>query len=126
MPGEGLPAAEEGGYRQEREKCVNCRNGGKPIAAVWWRVSTDDQREKLSPETQVNAAIGVLEAQGYTVPPDLHHRYGLGFLELLDAPQFKTLNEWVTTKAVHAVGVYNRDVCQGTGARAYFFAMMQE
>ena len=104
--------------------CVSCADGGKHIAAVWWRVSTDDQREKLSPETQVCAAVAVLESQGYMVPSEYIIGTDGASLELLEAPQFKTLMGWVALKQMHAVGVYNRDRLPGKpGARAYFFAM---
>ena len=41
---------------------------GKP-AAIWWRVSTDDQRE-ISPDTQIGEALALAEQEGYNVSPE--------------------------------------------------------
>ena len=38
-------------------------------AAIWWRVSTDDQRE-ISPDTQIGEAMALAEQEGYNVPPE--------------------------------------------------------
>ena len=38
-------------------------------AAIWWRVSTDDQRE-ISPDTQTGEALALAEQEGYSVPPE--------------------------------------------------------
>lgn len=38
-------------------------------AAIWWRVSTDDQRE-ISPETQVRESKAMAEREGYVVDPE--------------------------------------------------------
>ena len=38
-------------------------------AAIWWRVSTDDQRE-ISPDTQTGEALALAEQEGYNVPPE--------------------------------------------------------
>ena len=36
-------------------------------AAIWWRVSTDDQQE-ISSDTQIGEALA--EQEGYNVPPE--------------------------------------------------------
>ncbi len=54
--------------------CDGCKNGGKPMAALFIRVSTPVQKE-LSPETQLEAKPW-LEEQGYQVP----ERYILNFV----------------------------------------------
>jgi hypothetical protein len=33
-------------------------------AAVWWRVSTDTQKE-ISPDTQINEAMALAQTEGY-------------------------------------------------------------
>jgi len=40
-------------------------------AAIWWRVSTDEQRE-ISPVTQTGEALALAlaEQEGYSVPPE--------------------------------------------------------
>ena len=43
--------------------------GSQSSAAVWWRVSTDDQRE-TSPDTQVRAALELARREGYEVPEE--------------------------------------------------------
>ena len=37
-------------------------------AAIWWRVSTDEQRE-ISPDTQIAEALTLAEGEGFQVPP---------------------------------------------------------
>ena len=38
-------------------------------AAIWWRVSTDDQKE-ISPDAQTSAALALAEQEGCLVPPE--------------------------------------------------------
>ena len=46
-------------------------NGGSKVdrktACVWWRVSTEDQRE-ISPETQTREALALAKSDGFHVP----------------------------------------------------------
>ena len=39
------------------------------IAAIWWRVSTDDQLE-MSPDTQIGEALAMAQGEDYTVPKE--------------------------------------------------------
>jgi hypothetical protein len=49
--------------------CESCRNGGKPLAAVWWRVSTEDQKT-ISPATQRTQALALAKGGDFQVPED--------------------------------------------------------
>ena len=93
--------------------CESCRNGGEPLAAVWWRVSTEDQRERISPDTQVDAARTILEMQGYLVFPSRIIGTDWASLQLLDCPEFNTLIESAAAREIHAIAVYDRDRLPG-------------
>ena len=62
----------------------------KGIAAIWCRVSTHDQRE-LSLESQEVAVRRILEAEGYTVPPQYILQVDWTSLDLMACPQFQLL-----------------------------------
>ena len=70
--------------------CMNCKNGGKPIAAVWWRVSTVGQLD-LSPETQIRESRELAKSEGYEV----HEDYIIGAdwpsLNTMECPEMQTL-----------------------------------
>ena len=54
-------------------------------AAIWWRVSTDDQKE-VSPDTQTGAARALAEQEGYTVPPEYEIGCDWGSLSVWESP----------------------------------------
>ncbi len=58
-------------------------------AAIWWRVSTDDQSE-MSPDTQVQAALALAGQEGYQVAPE--HIVGTDWasLEVWNSPPMST------------------------------------
>ena len=80
----------------------------KSDAAVWWRVSTDDQRE-TSPETQTREALAFAETEGYNVPQE----YVLGTdwhsLSVWESPPMEQLNELIRSEAVKAIFMYDAD-----------------
>ena len=78
------------------------------VAAIWARVSTQDQRE-LSLDGQVERVRVKLEDLGYQVPPDMIFRTDWTSLDLYSCPQFQQLQQWVKTKQITALGVLDRD-----------------
>ena len=85
-------------------------------AAIWWRVSTDDQRE-MSPDTQVQGALALAGQEGYQVAPE--HIVGTDWssLEVWNSPPMSQLNELITSGIVGAVFMYHSDRLPSTEPR---------
>ena len=99
--------------------CSSCESGGKPIAAVWWRVSTQSQTE-TSPDTQIEEAKLLLESKGYQIDDDRIIGADWHSLSILECPQMETLLSWVRHSKVHAIGLYHGDRLAGNpGQKAY-------
>ena len=95
-------------------------------AAIWWRISTDDQRE-ISPNTQIREALALAEQEGYQVPP--HHIVGTDWasLEVWHSPPMSKLKELVTGGIVDAVFMYHSDRLPSKPAhRLAFRALCEE
>ena len=77
-------------------------------ALVWWRVSTEDQKE-ISPETQIKEATALAKREGYEVLPE----YVLGTdwqsLSVWSSPAMEQLKELVLRRAVKAIFMYDAD-----------------
>ena len=77
-------------------------------AAIWWRVSTDDQKE-ISPETQINEARVLAIEEGletpeiYVIGTDWHS------LSVWDSPAMLQLRSLITQGAISAVVMYDAD-----------------
>lgn len=77
-------------------------------AAIWWRVSTDDQKE-ISPETQINEARALAIEEGletpeiYVIGTDWHS------LSVWDSPAMLQLRSLITQGAISAVVMYDAD-----------------
>ena len=91
-----------------------------PLAAIWCRVSTHDQRE-LSLDSQEAAVRRVLEAQGYVVPDWAVLRADWTSLDLMACPEFATLRQWIAGRSVQAAGVLDRDRLQAQGLQRLIF-----
>ena len=92
----------------------------KGIAAIWCRVSTHDQRE-LSLDSQEIAVRRILEAEGYTVPPQYILKVDWTSLDLMACPQFQLLRQWITEGEVQAAGTLDRDRLQAQGLQRLLF-----
>ena len=92
----------------------------KGIAAIWCRVSTHDQRE-LSLDSQEITVRRILEAEGYTVPPQYVFKVDWTSLDLMACPQFQLLRQWITNGQVQAVGTLDRDRLQAQGLQRLLF-----
>ncbi len=92
----------------------------KGIAAIWCRVSTHDQRE-LSLESQEIAVRRILEAEGYSVPPQYILKVDWTSLDLMACPQFQLLRQWITEGKVQAAGTLDRDRLQAQGLQRLLF-----
>ena len=77
-------------------------------AAIWWRVSTDDQKE-ISPETQINAARALAIEEGLETP----EKYIIGTdwhsLSVWDSPAMLQLRGLIAQGAISAVVMYDAD-----------------
>ena len=93
--------------------CVNCKSGGKPIAALVARVSTLGQTE-LSLDSQEAEVRPWLKGQGYEVPDEYVLKFHWTSQELLDCPHIERLLEWVRKGEIHAVGAYHEDRLAGS------------
>ena len=106
--------------------CKSCANGGKPLAAVWARVSTHDQRE-MSLDSQESGVQNRLMALGYEVPPEYVFRVDWTSLDLAACPDFQRLRRLVANGDIHAFGVLDRDRLQAQGLpRLVFLSECQE
>ena len=80
----------------------------KGKAAVWWRVSTDDQRE-TSPETQIQAALELARQEGYDVPGENILGTDWQSLTVWDSPPMEQLKDLIRERKIQAVFVYDPD-----------------
>lgn len=78
------------------------------LAVVWWRVSTDDQRE-TSPETQMKEAKELAEQEGYEVPEEFILGTDWESLSVWDSPPMERLKEIVRSGSIQAVFMYDGD-----------------
>ena len=77
-------------------------------AAIWWRVSTDDQRE-ISPDTQTGEALALAEQEGYSVPPENVIGTDWSSLSVWDSPTMGQLKALVLGRAITAIFMYDAD-----------------
>lgn len=90
------------------------------IAAIWCRVSTQDQRE-LSLDSQEIAVRKTLEGQGYLVPPELVLKVDWSSLDLMSCPEFQQLRRWISDGSIQAIGTLDRDRLQAQGLQRLIF-----
>jgi site-specific DNA recombinase len=77
-------------------------------AAIWWRVSTEGQRE-ISPETQTNEARDMAHQGGYEVPQEYIIGTDWHSLSVWDSPAMNQLKELIRDRAINAVFMYDAD-----------------
>ena len=77
-------------------------------AAVWWRISTDDQKE-ISPDTQTGAALALAGQEGYDVAPENIIGTDWGSLSVWDSPPMDKLKSLIRSRAIEAVFMYDAD-----------------
>ena len=77
-------------------------------AAIWWRVSTDDQRE-ISPDTQTGEALALAEQEGYSVPPENVIGTDWSSLSVWNSPTMGQLKALVLGRAINAIFMYDAD-----------------
>lgn len=86
----------------------------RKVAAIWCRVSTQDQRE-LSLDSQDVAVRKALKDQGYDTSAEYVLKVDWSSLDLMSCPEFQQLRRWVADGNIHAVGTLDRDRLQGPG-----------
>jgi len=77
-------------------------------AAIWWRVSTDEQRE-ISPDTQTGEALALAEQEGYSVPPENVIGTDWSSLSVWNSPTMGQLKALVLGRAINAIFMYDAD-----------------
>lgn len=74
-------------------------------AAIWWRVSTDDQRE-IGRDTQMQEALALAEQESYDVPPENIIGRDWHFLSVRGSPAVVRLRALIHENAISAVIMY--------------------
>jgi len=98
----------------------------KRLAAVWWRVSTDDQRE-ASPDTQIQEAVALAQQEGYHVPEEYILGTDWHSLTVWECPPMERLKELIRNRTIHAIFMYDADRGPSKPVhRLLFRAMCQE
>jgi len=90
------------------------------LAAIWARVSTQDQRE-LSLDGQVERCKAKLESLGYVAPQERILAVDWTSLDLYSCPQFQELLRWIRGKEIAALGVLDRDRLAAQGLQRLNF-----
>ena len=70
-------------------------------AAIWWRISSDDQKE-ISPDTQIKDARALAEEEGYHVPPEYIIGTDWGSLSVWSSPPMDRLKALIRERAIGA------------------------
>ena len=81
---------------------------GRKVGEIWWRVSTDDQKE-ISPDTQTGAAMALAERGGYIVPPENIIGTDWHSLSVWESPPMERLKALIRARAIAAVFMYDAD-----------------
>lgn len=104
---------------------VNEASDHRKFAAMWWRVSTDDQRE-ISPETQIQQALALAREEGYEVPRT--HVVGTDWhsLSVWESPAMERLKDLIRTRTIQAVFMYDPDRGPSKPAHRLMFRAMCE
>lgn len=88
--------------------CDSCKNSGPPLAAIWWRVSTEDQKT-ISPDTHIGEALLLAQQEGYQVPEEFIIGTDWGSLSVWESPAMNLLKDLIRNGSVHAVFMYDAD-----------------
>jgi len=82
----------------------------KGLAATYSRVSDPNDRKEASLETQEAAQIALLEARGYTVPPEYRFREKFtGMESIYDRPILGRLRDLIAAGTIKAMASYDTD-----------------
>ena len=88
--------------------CKACITGGKPIGAIWWRVSTGDQLE-ASPDTQIDGALELANQDGCQIPQENILGTDWHSLSVWESPPMERFKEKVRNGSIHRVFMYDAD-----------------
>ncbi len=78
------------------------------IGAIWWRVSTEDQRE-ISPETQTREALALAGNDGFHVPEENILGTDWESLSVWDSPPMERLKTLIRGGSIRRVYLYDPD-----------------
>ena len=95
------------------------------IAAIWWRVSSDNQLE-TSPDTQIGEAMTMAKEEGYTVPNENILGTDWHSLSVWDSPPMERLKELIRTEAIAAIFMYDSDRAPSKPAHRLLFRALCE
>ena len=94
-------------------------------AAIWWRVSKDEQRE-ISPDTQTGEALAFAEQEGYSVPPENIIGTDWSSLSVWNSPTMDQLKALVLDRAITAIFMYDADRGPAKSAHRLIFRALCE
>ena len=77
-------------------------------AAVWWRVSTEEQSE-TSPETQIKESLALAKNEGFDVPGEYFLGTDWASLSVWESPPMERLKELVRERSVQRLYMYDAD-----------------
>lgn len=93
--------------------------------AIWWRVSTDDQRE-ISPETQVRDAQALAENEGFDISSDYILGTDWHSLSVWDSLAMERLKKLIRSQEIGAIFMYDPDRGPSKPAHRLLFRAMCE
>ena len=102
--------------------------GGREImknAAIWWRVSGENQLE-TSPDTQISEALAMAQEEGYSVPSENILGTDWHSLSVWDSPPMEQLKELIRSEAIDAVFMYEPDRAPSKPAHRLLFRALCE
>ena len=94
-------------------------------AAIWWRVSTNDQRE-ISPDTQVNQSLSLARQEDYEVPKEYVLGTDWNSMSVWNSPPMERLKDLIRSGSIRAVFMYDADRGPSKPAHRLLFRAMCE
>jgi site-specific DNA recombinase len=94
-------------------------------AAIWWRVSTDEQKD-LSPETQKKEAWAMAERDGFQVEPARVLGTDWHSLSVWESPPMEKLRSLIRSRSITRVYVYHPDRLPSKPAHRMMFRALCE
>ena len=97
----------------------------RKTGAIWWRTSTDDQKE-ISPDTQVSEARTLAQREGYQVPEEYILGTDWHSLSVWESPPLERLKDLIRSHAIQAIFMYDPDRSPSKPAHRLLFRALCE
>jgi len=94
-------------------------------AAIWWRVSGENQLE-ISPDTQISEGLAMAQGESCVVPKENILGTDWHSLSVWDSPPMERLKELIRTKAIDVVFMYDPDRAPSKPAHRLLFRALCE